>query len=415
MPKTIVLPALSADFEAGTLEEWHVDVGDKISVGDIIADVSTDKALVELEAIDDGTIGKILVPAGTEDVPVNTPIAILLLEGETIADIDNTATAAVEPPSAGKIGPAKSIPNAAVDSTPATVAQSRPFVSPNARRRAGDLNVDLAGVEGSGPAGRIVGGDIDAAIASAGAIANETAITDAFVSIPNDRVRKIIARRMTEAKQTVPHFYLTIDCQIDALLSLRKKLNASAELQQQNIKLSVNDFVIRACALALRDVPAANSSWTDEAILQFNDIDISVAVATPKGLITPVVRRADTLVLAAISAAVKDLAARARAGKLKPDEFKGGSFTISNLGMYGIREFSAIINPPQACILAIGTAAERPIVKAGQVEVATVMTCTLSVDHRVVDGGTAAEFLQAFKEKIESLVNMQATQKQETE
>ena len=415
MPKTIVLPALSADFEAGTLEEWHVDVGDKISVGDIIADVSTDKALVELEAIDDGTIGKILVPAGTEDVPVNTPIAILLLEGETIADIDNTATAAVEPPSAGKIGPAKSIPNAAVDSTPATVAQSRPFVSPNARRRAGELNVDLAGVEGSGPAGRIVGGDIDAAIASAGAIANETAITDAFVSIPNDRVRKIIARRMTEAKQTVPHFYLTIDCQIDALLSLRKKLNASAELQQQNIKLSVNDFVIRACALALRDVPAANSSWTDEAILQFNDIDISVAVATPKGLITPVVRRADTLVLAAISAAVKDLAARARAGKLKPDEFKGGSFTISNLGMYGIREFSAIINPPQACILAIGTAAERPIVKAGQVEVATVMTCTLSVDHRVVDGGTAAEFLQAFKEKIESLVNMQATQKQETE
>ena len=416
MPKTIVLPALSADFEAGTLEEWHVDVGDKISVGDIIADVSTDKALVELEAIDDGTIGKILVPAGTENVLVNTPIAILLLDGETIADIDKTATAAaVEPASAGKIGPAKSIPNTAVDSTPATVAQSRPFVSPNARRRAGELNVDLAGVEGSGPAGRIVGGDIDAAISSAGGIANEAAITDAFVSIPNDRVRKIIARRMTEAKQTVPHFYLTIDCQIDALLSLRKKLNASAELQQQNIKLSVNDFVIRACALALRDVPAANSSWTDEAILQFNDIDISVAVATPKGLITPVVRRADTLVLVAISAAVKDLAARARAGKLKPDEFKGGSFTISNLGMYGIREFSAIINPPQACILAIGTAAERPIVKAGQVEVATVMTCTLSVDHRVVDGGTAAEFLQAFKEKIESLVNMQATQKQETE
>ncbi len=414
MPKPIVLPALSADFEAGTLEEWHVDIGDQISVGDVIADVSTDKALVELEAIDDGTIGKILVPAGTEDVPVNTPIAILLLEGETIADIDKMATAAVEPQSAGKIGPAKSIPNAAVDSTPATVDQSRQFVSPNARRRAGELNVDLAGVEGSGPAGRIVGGDIDAAISSAGGIANEAAITDAFVSIPNDRMRKIIARRMTEAKQTVPHFYLTIDCQIDALLSLRKKLNASAELQQQNIKLSVNDFVIRACALALRDVPASNSSWTDEAILQFNDIDISVAVATPKGLITPVVRRADTLALAAISAVVKDLAARARAGKLKPDEFKGGSFTISNLGMYGIREFSAIINPPQACILAVGAAEQRPIVKAGQVEVATVMTCTLSVDHRVVDGGTAAEFLQAFKEKIESLVNMQATQKQET-
>lgn len=414
MPKTIVLPALSADFEAGTLEEWHVDVGDKISVGDIIADVSTDKALVELEAIDDGTIGKILVPAGTEDVPVNTPIAILLLEGETIADIDKMATAAVEPPSAGKIGPAKSIPNAAVDSTPATVDQSRPFVSPNARRRAGELNVDLAGVEGSGPAGRIVGGDIDAAISSAGGIANEAAITDAFVSIPNDRVRKIIARRMTEAKQTVPHFYLTIDCQIDALLSLRKKLNASAELQQQNIKLSVNDFVIRACALALRDVPAANSRWTDDAILRFNDIDISVAVATAKGLITPVVRRADTLDLVAISAVVKDLAARARAGKLKPDEFKGGSFTISNLGMYGIREFSAIINPPQACILAVGAAGQRPIVKAGQVEIATVMTCTLSVDHRAVDGGTGAEFLQAFKEKIEDLVNMQITQKQET-
>lgn len=414
MPKTIVLPALSADFEAGTLEEWHVDVGDKISVGDIIADVSTDKALVELEAIDDGTIGKILVPAGTENVLVNAPIAILLLDGETIADIDKTeTTTAAEPASAEKIGSAKSIPSAAADSTPATVDESRQFVSPNARRRAGELNIDLAGIEGSGPAGRIVGGDIDAAISSAGAIANEAAITDAFVSIPNDNVRKIIARRMTEAKQTVPHFYLTIDCQIDALLSLRKKLNASAELQQQNIKLSVNDFVIRACALSLREVPAANSSWTDEAILQFNDIDISVAVATPKGLITPVVRRADTLNLAAISVEVKDLAARARAGKLKPDEFKGGSFTISNLGMYGIREFSAIINPPQACILAIGAAEERPIANAGKVEVATVMSCTLSVDHRAVDGGTGAEFLQAFKEKIENLVNIQTTRKQE--
>lgn len=408
MPKEIVLTALSADFEAGNLEEWHVNVGDKISVGDVIADVSTDKAVVELEAVDDGSIGQILVPAGTEDVPVDTIIAILLLDGETIADIDN-APAAVDTPSAENTGPANLIPSEAGDSTPAKVDQSRQFVSPNARRRAGELQLDLANIAGSGPAGRVVGGDIDAAISSSAAVTTEASATEAFVSIPNDNIRRIIARRMTEAKQTVPHFYLTIDCQIDALLRMRKQLNGLTEKQQEKNKLSVNDFLIRACALALTDVPAANSSWTDEAILLFNDVDISVAVATPKGLITPVVRRADTLDLAAISAEVKDLAARARAGKLKPDEFKGGSFTISNLGMYGIREFAAIINPPQACILAVGVGEERPIVKAGQVEVATVMTCTLSVDHRAVDGGIGAEFLQTFQDRIETLVGMQTT------
>lgn len=400
MPKEIILTAPSADFEAGTLEEWHVSVGDKVSVGDLIADVSTDKAVVELEALDAGTIGKILVPAGTEDVPVDTAIAILLLEGETLSDIDEDATSAlVDEPSAEKIDPAESKADGGADVSPAEADPSRQFVSPNARRLAGELNIDLSGIEGSGPAGRVVGGDLELEAKSASA--------EEFVSIPNDKVRKIIARRMTEAKQTVPHFYLTIDCRIDDLLRLRKQLNTSTELQQDNIKLSVNDFVIRACALALKDVPAANSSWTDDAILQFNNVDISIAVATPKGLITPVINRADTLDLAAISTQVKDLATRARAGKLRPDEYKGGGFTISNLGMYGIREFSAIINPPQACILAIGAAEERPIVDAGKLSIATMMTCTLSVDHRAVDGGTGAEFLRAFKEKMESLVNMQ--------
>lgn len=405
MPKEIILAALSADFEVGTLEEWHVKVGDTISVGDLIADISTDKAVVEIEALDAGTIGKILVAAGTEDVPVDTVIAILLLEGETIADIDNeTAAVDAAAPPEKKSSPAVSVSSEAGEHAVANVDESRQFVSPNARRRASEMQVDLAGVEGSGPAGRVVGGDIDAIGASA-----------EFVSIPNDNVRKIIARRMTHAKQTVPHFYLTIDCQIDALLTLRKQLNTKSEMQGEETKLSVNDFVIAACAAALRDVPAANSSWTDDAIRQFNDVDISVAVATPKGLMTPVIRRADTLSLPEISAGIKDLATRARAGKLKPGEFKGGSFTISNLGMYGIREFSAIINPPQSCILAIGAAEERAIVKAGRVEVASVMTCTLSVDHRAVDGGVGAEFLQAFKEKIENPEKLESTQKQESE
>lgn len=399
MPKEIVLVALSADFEAGTLEEWHVKVGDTISVGDVIADISTDKAVVELEALDAGTIGKILIPAGTEDVPVDATLAILLLEGETLADLDNVTTAAVaEAPAKEKSAANVLATSEAGEPAAAKVDQSRPFVSPNARRRAGEMRVDLTGIEGSGPAGRIVGGDIDGADIAA-----------EFVSIPNDKVRKIIARRMTESKQTVPHFYLTIDCHIDALLAIRKRLNSKSDEQGEEVKLSVNDFVIHACAAALREVPAANSSWTDAAIRQFNDVDISIAVATPKGLMTPVIRRADTLSLAAISASVKDLAARARAGKLKPDEFKGGGFTISNLGMYGIREFSAIINPPQACILAVGIAEERPIVKAGQVAIASVMTCTLSVDHRAVDGGVGAEFLQAFKNKIENPGKPQTT------
>ncbi len=407
MPKEIILTAPSADFEAGTLEEWHVGVGDKVSVGDIIADISTDKAVVELEALDDGTIGKILIRAGTEDVPVDTAIAILLLEGETLSDIDEDAgDAPAEKPSAEKTSPAESNVDDGAEVSSAEADPSRQFVSPNARRLADERNVDLSGIEGSGPAGRVVGGDLDTALPLTAAAESEATTTAAFVSIPNDKVRKIIAQRMTEAKQTVPHFYLTIDCRIDDLQSLRKQLNTSKKLQQDNIKLSVNDFIIRACALALKDVPAANSSWTEDAILQFNNVDISIAVATPKGLITPVIRRADTLDLAAVSAQVKDLAERARAGKLKPDEYKGGGFTISNLGMYGIREFSAIINPPQACILAIGAAEERAVVDAGKVSIATMMTCTLSVDHRAVDGGTGAEFLQAFKETIESLVNI---------
>ncbi|MFQ6004083.1 MAG: pyruvate dehydrogenase complex dihydrolipoamide acetyltransferase [Woeseia sp.] len=414
MPKEILLTALTAEFEGGIIEEWHKDVGDRIEVGDIIAEVSTDKAVVEFEATDAGTLGKILVPAGDEVVAADTPIAILLLDGETADDLKGFepatrasagATATAQPTTSGA-GPVRAVATQAE-----TERDGRLFASPVALRIANQLGIDVSSIEGSGPDGRIVLGDVEAAAAllgdqeparAAGSRAApepliETA-PDTYTEIPNDMVRKAIAKRLGEAKREIPHFYLTVDCELDALLSARTDYNAAAAEGQS---LSVNDFIIKACALALKDVPAANSSWTENAILQFNDVNVAIAVATPNGLITPVIRQADLKDLAAISSEVKQLAARAKERRLKPEEYKGGGFTISNLGMYGIRDFAAIINPPQSCVLAVGAGEQRPVAKDGAVGVATVMTCTLSVDHRAVDGAVGAEFLRALKKYIE--------------
>ena len=416
MPKVILLPALTADFEGGTIEEWHKEPGDKIEVGDIIAEVSTDKAVIELEAEHAGILGKILAAAGPDEVSVDAPIAILLLDGETpdaLQDFDphadDVADAAPAGTGAGESdveAPQQVAPDGDVDMDKG----DRVFASPLAIRIADQLGIDLAGVEGSGPDGRIVLGDVEAFAAQQDPVTPQVSVSTprqtaaglppagSFEKVPADKIRSLIARRLGEAKREIPHFYLTVDCEIDKLLDVRRQSNESAT---EASKISVNDFIIKACALALRDVPGANTGWADDTLLSFTSVNIAVAVATPKGLITPVVFQADSKDLATISAEVKELASRAKEGRLKPEEYKGGGFTISNLGMYGVREFSAIINPPQACILAVGAGEERAIVREGEVAVATVMNCTLSVDHRAVDGALGAEFLQSFKRYIE--------------
>ena len=432
MPIEILMPALSPTMTEGKLAKWLKNEGDSIKSGDLIAEIETDKATMEMEAVDEGTLGKILVPAGTEKVSVNQPIAMLLLEGEKTSAATPPAS---KPPALTPAAPSKqpelkleSAPAPKVESKPAPVpapapvvrptgesADDRIFASPLAKRIATDAGIDLAAVKGSGPKGRIVKADVEQAAASGSARKSTTpakapvqvsAISDfgqPYTEVPNSGMRKMIAKRLLEAKTTIPHFYLTIDCVIDDLLKLRKDINDGAG---DGVKVSVNDFVIKASALALRKVPQANASWTDEAIRLYERVDISIAVATPEGLITPIVRDADKKGLGAISNEVKDLAGRAKAKKLKPEEFQGGGFSISNLGMFGIKEFSAIINPPQVCILAVGKADQRPVVKDGALAVASVMTCTLSCDHRVVDGAVGAEFLQAFQALIENPLRM---------
>ena len=430
MTVDILMPALSPTMTEGKLAKWHVKEGDEVASGDVLAEIETDKATMEVEAVEEGKLGKILIAEGTDNVAVNTPIAVLLEEGEEASAIAAAPSAppAATPtpppaaPAAAKgngAGPAPAAPVA----VPAGGDDGRVFASPLARRMAKQAGLDLAALSGSGPHGRIVKSDIEAALASgapgrgapaaaptlsaapaalqvpAGPGAKDLAdmLGMAYTQEPLSKMRQTIARRLTEAKQTVPHFYLTLDCRIDELLRVRKELNGRFE----NLKISVNDFVIRAAALALKQVPAANASWDESGILMYEHADISVAVATPAGLITPVVRAAETKGLAAISGEMKDLAARAREGKLKPEEYQGGSFSVSNLGMYGITDFAAIINPPQGCILAVGAGEQRPVIENGAVAVATVMSCTLSVDHRVVDGAVGAEFLAAFKKLIE--------------
>lgn len=421
MPINVTMPALSPTMTEGTLSRWLKAEGDKVAAGDIIAEIETDKATMEVEAVDEGVIGKILVKAGTEGVAVNTPIAILLEDGEDASALANAPAAAA--PKAAPSSVALSAP--ASTATPAQAPQvssggPRVFASPLAKRLAKESGVDMSALRGTGPHGRIVKADIERAVRQGAAPASTAKAAPAaqlppggdyevnvfgmaYRKIPNNNIKKITAKRLVESKQTVPHFYLTIDCRLDALMAARQEINDQAD---GKYKLSVNDFLIKAAAMALKAYPPANVSWSDEAVLQYLKADVSVAVSTPNGLITPIVRNAEDKGLVQISNEVKDLAKRAREGKLKPEEFQGGSFTVSNLGMYGIREFGAIINPPQACILAIGAGEQRAVVEKGEVKVRTMMSCTLSVDHRAVDGAIGAEYLQVFKKYVENPVSM---------
>jgi len=384
----------------------------------VLAEIETDKATMELEAIDDGILGKILIAADTDGIAVNTAIAIVLEEGEDASALDGyapDALVALAAPAAPEAAAPTPTPEAAA---PAAIAAApaasgdRVIASPLARRIATDAGLDIARISGSGPRGRIVKADVlatqaggqaqVATIAAAPVAAAPAAVMPAganYEEIPLTNMRKTIARRLVEAKQSIPHIYLTVDCEIDKLLSLRVEVNEGREKAD---KVSVNDFVVKASALSMLKVPGVNASWSDTAMLQYNTVDISIAVAIDGGLITPVVRNADQKGLGTISAEVKELAGRARDGKLMPEEYQGGGFSISNLGMFGIREFAAIINPPQSAILAVGAGAQRPVVKDGALAVATVMTCTLSCDHRVVDGALGAQFLAAFKGYIQN-------------
>ena len=413
MPVKILMPALSPTMTEGKLSKWLKKEGDAIKSGDVIAEIETDKATMEVEAVDEGTLGKILVADGTENVAVNSLIGVILEEGEDNSKLDEFVAAnnkAAAPKQAADSGSGATRPTAGGAQSArkfTSKSSSRVAATPLAKRVAEQLGVNLARINGSGPYGRIVRAYVEeqqknqanAAPAKKGPDAKQLAdmLGMEYNAIPNGQIRKIVAQRLTESKQTVPHFYLTVECNIDALLAARKELN-----KKNNSKISVNDMVIKAAALALKEVPAANASWTDDAILQYKHADISVAVATPTGLITPIIKKAEEVALADISTKMKDLAARARDNKLKPEEFQGGSFSISNLGMFGIKNFQAIINPPQGCILAVGAGEQTVVVRDGQMAIATMMSCTLSVDHRVVDGAVGAEYISAFKKLIQS-------------
>ncbi|MDX1923371.1 MAG: pyruvate dehydrogenase complex dihydrolipoamide acetyltransferase [Alphaproteobacteria bacterium] len=419
MPIKILMPALSPTMTEGNLTRWTKKEGDKVKPGEIIAEIETDKATMEVEAVDEGKIGKIVVAGGSQGVKVNDVIAVLLEDGESEIPanfLSGAVTAAPVAPKAANTSAAPAQQSQTISAiTPQFASGTRVIASPLAKRIAEQMSVDLRRVTGTGPNGRIVRSDVERAAANKNTQAVPAAAPQginaidyanklgmAYDLIPNSMTRKVIAKRLTESKQTVPHFYLTVDCQIDRLLDLRKQLNETAEKS----KVSVNDFIIRAVAVALRQVPAANASWAEEGVLMYKDVDISVAVATPAGLITPIIKKADQKSIQALSSTMKDLATRAKDNKLKPEEFMGGGFTISNLGMYGIKDFAAIINPPQACILAVGAGEQRPIVRDGELAVANVMSCTLSVDHRVVDGAIGAEFLSAFKKLIEEPIRL---------
>jgi len=458
MPVNITMPALSPTMEEGTLAKWHVKQGDRVSAGDVIAEIETDKATMEVEAVDEGTIGRILVEEGAENVKVNAVIAVLLEEGESEGDIGDVGAPVEKSPSpqpsptkgggaqtegeetaedkeseapAEKPAPAKKPGNGAA---PARKEGERVFASPLARRLAKEAGIELSALSGSGPKGRIVKADIEKAKtegvpqkvapgaapakgtpALAGGMTREQVLAlyeeGSYELVPADGMRRTVAARLTESKQTVPHFYLNIDCRIDALLKAREAINAAAPKAKDGTpeyKLSVNDLVMKAWALALQRVPQANATWAGDAILYHKRSDVAVAVAVPGGLFTPVVKSADTKSLREISAEVKDLATRARGKKLAPHEYQGGSSAVSNLGMYGITSFSAVINPPHGTILAVGAGEERVYVEKGEIKTGTFMTVTLSCDHRSVDGALGAELLGAFKALIETPVMMLA-------
>jgi len=431
MPIEILMPALSPTMEEGTLAKWLVKEGDTVKSGDVMAEIETDKATMEFEAVDEGVIGKILIPAGTEGVKVNTAIAVLLLDGESAgaASAPNAAAPAAAAPAPVATAPV-AVPVAAAPSL--KTEGTRVFASPLARRIAADKGLDLTAVTGSGPHGRIVKADVETAqpkpaaapvVAPAAPAAKPATSgmptgpsTEAVLKMYADRkyeevkldgMRKIIAARLTEAKQTIPHFYLRRDIKLDALLAFRAELNA--QLEARKVKLSVNDFIIKSCALALQQVPDANAVWAGDRILKLKPSDVAVAVAIEGGLFTPVLKDADQKSLSALSAEMKDLAARARTRKLAPHEYQGGSFAISNLGMFGIDNFDAVINPPHGGILAVGAGVPKPVVgKDGQITVATIMSVTLSVDHRVIDGALGAQFLQAIVDNLEKPLAMLA-------
>lgn len=425
----IFMPALSPTMEKGTLAKWLVKEGDTVESGDVIAEIETDKATMEVESIDDGTVAKILVAEGTDEVPVGKLIALLAEEGEDASAVEAPSSDTVPAPKAEAAPVPAEKKEAEAKSAPTPVAAAstsddRVKASPLAKRIAKQEGLDITSVAGTGPHGRIVKRDVEAALAGGDVKAAPAATPSAspqtvaavsateygpHADIPYheerlSNMRKTIAKRLTESKTTVPHFYLTIDCEMDKLMAQRKELNA--KLADSGVKLSVNDFIIRAVALALKKVPAANVQFAGDKMYWYERADISVAVAIDGGLVTPVVRGADNMGLADISSAVKDLATRARDGKLMPEDYAGGTFSISNLGMYGIKEFGAVINPPQGAILAVGAGEQRPVVKDGALAVAMVMSCTLSCDHRAIDGAVGAEFLAAFKGYIEDPITM---------
>jgi pyruvate dehydrogenase E2 component (dihydrolipoamide acetyltransferase) len=448
MPINILMPALSPTMEKGNLAKWLKKEGDKVKSGDVIAEIETDKATMEVEAVDEGTIAKILVPEGTQDVPVNDVIAVLAGDGEDVKSAGASAGAKPAPAKAEAPKPASPPPAAA----PAPAAQpaaapapqvaapqaassvqanghARTFSSPLARRLAKEAGIDVARITGTGPHGRVIARDVAEAKSGKGLKAPAAApgagpalapsMSDkqilalyepgSYEIVPHDGMRRTIAQRLTAAVQTIPTFYLTIDCEIGKLLSAREEINASAPKDKEKkplYKLSVNDFVIKAMAVALQKIPNCNVSWTEGGMLKHKHSDIGVAVAMPGGLITPIIRKAETKTLSTISNEMKDFAARARARKLKPDEYQGGTTAVSNLGMYGISHFTAVINPPHATILAVGTSEERPVVRGGKIEIAQMMSVTLSCDHRAIDGALGAELIGAFKTLIENPVMM---------
>ncbi|HKS62381.1 MAG TPA: pyruvate dehydrogenase complex dihydrolipoamide acetyltransferase [Xanthobacteraceae bacterium] len=454
MPINILMPALSPTMEKGNLAKWLKKEGEKVKPGDVIAEIETDKATMEVEAVDEGTLAKIVVPEGTADVPVNQLIAVLAGEGEDAkaagaaaasapaakpaeapkaAAAPHPAPSAPPSPSGGGISaPAAPTPAPAAAAAPATNGHARTFSSPLARRLAREAGIDLARISGSGPHGRVVARDVEAAkegkglkapgaapAAAAAAPSIAPTMSDekvralfeegSYEVVPHDNMRRVIAQRLTASTQTIPHFYLTVDCVIDKLMAAREEINASAPKNKEGkpaYKLSVNDFVVKALAVALQKVPDANVSWTESGMLKHKHSDVGVAVALPGGLITPIVRQAESKSLSTISNELKDMVARARARKLKPQEYQGGTTAVSNLGMYGIKDFTAVINPPHATILAAGAGEERAIVRKGQVVAAHVMSVTLSCDHRAVDGALGAELIGAFRSLIENPVMM---------
>ncbi len=451
MPISILMPALSPTMTEGKLASWLKQEGDAVASGDVLAEIETDKATMEVEAVDEGILGKILVPAGTEGVAVNAPIAVLLQEGEDASALEGfepeqpevaaaagaaapaapaeatpsapapkTAATAATPTTAA--APSASAPAPVTATKPSRAAGERVFASPLARRMATDAGLDVEQIAGTGPHGRVIKRDVEEAIATgvgkpapagpaeaaaepAPAAAEKAAPmpepTGPYREVPHTTMRKVIARRLSQSKREIPHYYLTIHCDVEAVSELRAQLNGRSPEGEGAYKLSVNDFIVKAVAMALRRCPEANSSWSDEAVRLFETIDVCVAVATPNGLITPIVRNADQKGLATIANEVKALAAKARDGKLMPEDYQGGGFTVSNLGMFGISEFAAVINPPQSCILACGAAEQRPVVKDGALAIGRMMTMTLSADHRIVDGAVGAEFLRVLKGLIE--------------